>query len=125
MGKRQNRILIFILAISIFLGYAAWETFIYGSYTSTSGIGITKIEVNNNNLEIIGSTFDGGSGAFAGYDYTIKGDRMYVKLRCCLGTGIHPLGEFSIRINDEKIWQVKSIYLQGVRHDKRLIWHKQ
>jgi len=110
-----------IVIILVLIG--AWLYFDYGLYINTASTAIQNIEVKAKNIELRGTT-DASSTGFSGYKYNIQGDSIYIRLRYCLVSKIHPSGNFDIKITGDNFEKVNNVYLQGEKNDTKLIWHK-
>lgn len=123
MNNRQKATLTIMVIIIIALSFWSWRLLIHGSYLNTSSICLNKINVENTNIQLSGDTSDSATG-FSGYNYTIKGNSLYIGLRYCLVTKIHPSGSFNIIINDYRLQRINKVYFRGGNDDTKLIWQR-
>lgn len=123
MMKKYKKILIGSISIILFILAASVTYMSIGHSVNTNALIINNISLNNETLQITGTTSSSGE-AFAGYGYSIKDDNLYLKIRYSIANPIHRIGDFNITIKGEAD-KVKKVYLQGNKsEDIKLIWTK-
>lgn len=120
MLKNKKILCVVIIIIGILL-IGSIRYLMVGNEVNTNSLFVKNIDVNNDKLYIAGLTINSGE-AFAGYDYTIENENLYLKLRYTIVNQFHGNGDFSITINDN-LMNIKKIYLQGKEsEDLKLVW---
>lgn len=102
---------------------AALLFFLYASYiandTTTASILIQQVTVAENHVSVIGDTSNSGEG-FKGMNYSVTGDRLYLKPRYFLGGS----GRMEVTIQQD-MTSINAVYLQGnTPEDVKLIWQR-
>lgn len=122
MSKGKKIFLTGITAIAIILIITIAYLSV-GSGVNTGIIIIENVVVSNEKIEIQGTTVSSAK-AFTGYDYIIKDDALYLKLRYSIVNPMKRSGSFDIKLKDE-FKDIKFIYLQdNDTEDKKLVWSK-
>lgn len=120
MKKNKKFLLMTVVIVAIILS----GIMIYmcrGIRVSSGTLIIKNVSVNNETLQISGTTNSSGE-AFAGYDYTIRNNNLYLIIRYSLVNPIHHTGDFNILIK-YKSDKIKNIYLEGKKtSDEKLVW---
>lgn len=120
MLKNKKILCVVIIIIGILL-IGSIKYLMVGNGVNTNSLFVKNIDVNNDKLYIAGLTINSGE-AFAGYDYTIENENLYLKLRYTIVNQFHGNGDFSITINDN-LMNIEKIYLQGKEsEDLKLVW---
>lgn len=120
INHKKNLLVILSIAIIII---SIISYFAFGTVVNTGEIATKNISVNNGTIQIAGTTIN-SSKSFAGYNYMIKNDTLYLKLRYSIVNPIHQSGDFNISFNCNDI-NIKNMYLQGNRtEDIKLVWTK-
>ena len=115
--KRTLRIIGIVVLILICIG--AWALFGKNT-TETDAIYIEITNLEGKNFTTNGS-FTGGALKYSGYDYKIDGETMYLSIKNRLFIG--NTGDFSIDIQDDKLQNIKTVYLQGEdKSDTYQLW---
>ncbi|KAB3530909.1 hypothetical protein F8154_13390 [Alkaliphilus pronyensis] len=122
-GKRKMIFLAVILSIVVLLGMAYFITFVYGAYINVENYGVREVLVDESSLNFKGYTISSAQ-AFSGYQYKIKGEDVYIKIRYSMVSRFNRSGNADINI-EGNFENVKNVYLQGRKKDDvRLIWSK-
>jgi hypothetical protein len=113
---------LFVIAIFITVIFGSIIIYlVFGVYVDTYGTSAEIISVSDKDMKISGGTASSGQ-AFAGYNYTIKDDNLYLKLRYCIVNPIHRYGDFNITIKGN-MKNIKNVYLQGIKsEDKKVVY---
>ena len=122
MKKHKKILLVIIIPITIIIISSIFY-FAFGAVINTWEVATTNITVNDETIKISGTTLN-SSKSFACYNYIIKNNTLYLKLRYSIINPIHHSGDFNITLNYNSE-NIKDIYFQGNKtEDKKLVWSK-
>ncbi len=118
MNKELKFALIIVLIMII--AFAAFG--VYGMYAGNprmEGLHISHITVADDHVDLRGSSASSADN-YKNYQYSIKGENLYITINYALKTRTHFGGDFIIIIKDD-FSKVKRVYLIG-GGDKKQIW---
>lgn len=87
---------------------------------SLSEIIIRDVSLSEQKFTLSGSFVSSGK-SFRNYTYTIDGDSLYIVINGGLVTKEYPSGDFSIKIEDEKLKNVSKVFLKHGKVNDHII----
>jgi hypothetical protein len=120
MGKKYLTLIVCLIAIPVIAAVTFCISLFYvGGARGGDILYIDRVAVTKDLIQLDGGTASSGE-AYKNYEYTIKGEDLYITINYVLVSKAYQSGNFSIKIEDD-LNQVKRIYLDA-GENKKLIW---